>query len=247
MKFNVSQEDKNKIGVYCITNHLNGKIYIGSTGNSFYNRFHQHISDYKKNKHNGILLKRAFDKYEIVNFSFSIVCICNEADRIKMEQFYIDKGVDYNCAMIAGTMLGFKHPPTSKTRTVIGGLHHTAKSVYQFNLEGIFINKYASIVEALASLGKTKNGSSHITQSCLGKTFSAFGYRWSFTTAATKRENRIGKKAVSISKGKIKKKFKSQGDAANYFNALGFPTKQGSISNAIRLNNKLYGFTIKNI
>lgn len=50
MKFNIEKENLNKTGVYKITNLINGKFYIGSTSNSFYNRYHQHLSDYKAGK-----------------------------------------------------------------------------------------------------------------------------------------------------------------------------------------------------
>jgi len=246
MLFNITNQDKYKIGVYCITNTVNGKIYIGSTGNSFYNRFHQHLSDYKKNKHNGVILKRAFDAYGISNFIFSIICVCTEKDRLVMEQFYIDKGVDYNCAMIAGSLLGIKHQKTSKTRTVIGGQHHSAKEVYQFNLNGIFIEKHNSIIEALIKINKTKNGSSHITQSCRGKTYSAFGYRWSFTNYLIERKKRVGNK-ISIRNENIYKEFDSQVEAANYLKYLGFKANQGRINRAIPTNEKVYGFIINKI
>lgn len=246
MQFNISNQDKDKIGVYCITNSKNGKIYIGSTGNSFYNRFHQHLSDYKNGKHNGVILKRAFDAHGIENFIFSIICICDERDRLTMEQFYIDKGVDYNCAMIAGSLLGLKHSNTSKTRTIIGGLHHTSKDVYQFDLDGKFIKKHTSIIEALKKINKTKNGSSHITQVCIGKTFSAFGYRWSFSEILIDRKKRVGMR-ISIEKGCTYKEFDSQVEAANYIKTLGFKANQGRITRAIFKKERVYGFIINKI
>lgn len=181
MKFAIPDINKYDIGVYCIQNILNDKVYIGSTGNSFYNRYHQHVSDYKKGKHNGVALKRAFDRYGIENFKFSIVCICSESDRLNLEQRHIDEGTDYNSCKAAGSLLGYKHPETSKTRAVVGGLHHCAKKIYQFSLDGRLIKEHDSIIEAVRSIGKTKNGSSHLVQSCIGKTYSSFGFRWSFS------------------------------------------------------------------
>ena len=68
MKLNIEKEDWTKTGVYKITNLINNKFYIGSTSNSFYNRYHQHISDYKLDKKSIKILYRAFDKYGFENF-----------------------------------------------------------------------------------------------------------------------------------------------------------------------------------
>ena len=55
------------IGIYKITNKINGKIYIGQSWN-IENRFRQH----KKNEHNKYL-KRSYEKYGIENFLFETV------------------------------------------------------------------------------------------------------------------------------------------------------------------------------
>lgn len=146
MEFKISKEDKNKTGVYCITNNINNKIYIGSTSTSFYSRYHQHKSDYLIGKKEIRILYRAFDKYGIDNFKFEIVAITAKEDCIKMEQFYIDKGVDYNCAMIAGSLLGLKHHANAKTRTVIGSKHHCAKKVFQFTLDSKKVNEFLTTI-----------------------------------------------------------------------------------------------------
>ena len=243
MKFSISESDKNKTGVYCITNNINGKIYIGSTSNSFYNRYHQHISDYKKGKHNGLLLKRAFDKHKIDNFEFSLVCISCGHEILKMEQFYIDKGADYNCALIAGSLLGLKHNPLSKTRTIKGGNHHSAIKVDKYTKEGIFLKSYDCVLDAQKENGI--KSASNIMQSCKGIVFSAGGYRWSLKGSDLKdRDNRLGKHKIIIKNEKMEKQFNSQTECAVFFCSLGYKTKQGSISNSVRLNQKLYGFTI---
>ncbi len=247
MIFCVLKEDRYKTGVYSIINTLNNKIYIGSTSNNFYNRFHQHISDYKVGKRDIRVLYRAFDKYGIKNFEFKIVCECVKEDCLKLEQFYINKGTDYNCAKIAGSLLGLKHLETAKTRMIKGGLHHCAKAVFQFSKSGEFIKKHGSIIEAINELKKSYKGKSHISQACIGNTFSAFGYRWSFENKLIIRPNRYGKHKILIKKDNIEKTFDSQISAAGYFKEMGYPTKSSSISNAITRNNKLYKYTIKRI
>lgn len=246
MKFNVDKSDRYKTGVYRITNLINNKFYIGSTANNFYNRFHQHISDYKAGKRDIRILYAAIDKYGIHNFEFKIVEFCNKEDVLIREQFYLDLGTDYNCAKIAGNLLGLKHLPTSKTRTMVGSLHHCAKICYQFDLEGNFIKKHESIIEALKEIGKTKNGSSHITQCAIGKTFSVYGFRWSFTDNLFDRIKRqTGTSKISLSKDSFYQEFHSQKDAAIFLNEIGFTkVNQSRISNSIKRKGKINGYTL---
>lgn len=248
MKLNIEKEDWTKTGVYKITNLINNKFYIGSTSNSFYNRYHQHISDYKLDKKSIKILYRAFDKYGFENFEFTILHICEKEECIKYEQQYIDLGTDYNCCPTAGSMLGYKHPEDSKTKTQIGELHHCAKKLYQFNKDGSFIKEYGSIIDALKELNKDKSGTSHITQCCLGEVYSAFGFRWSFAPELINRETRVGGRCkISIEKDGAELQFKSQVDAALYIESLGFKCNQGRISNSLRRGDKIHGFKINKI
>lgn len=247
MEFLVSKEDKNKAGVYCITNKINNKIYIGSTSRQFYLRYHQHKSDYLVGKREIKILYRAFDKYGIDNFKFEIVCICKKEDCIKMEQFYIDKGVDYNCAMIAGSLLGIKHPPNSKTRMVIRGHHHCAVAVDMYSKEGKFIKSFTSLIEAQEATSiKSK---SNITQCCKGKVFSAGGYRWTCKGEALKnRPNRYGKCKVALSKGEFYKEFDSQESCASYLRSIGkVKCSQGQVNLALKRKGMVHNFNIKKI
>jgi group I intron endonuclease len=248
MNFDVEKSNWRKTGVYSIINTINNKIYIGSTSTNFRQRYLQYCSAYKKELCNQPILFKAFKKYGFENFKFEIISICSKEDCIVTEQFFINKGTDYNSCLVAGSLLGLKHSENSKTRTIVGGLHHTSKKVFQFSKKGELIQKHNSIIEALKFLEKTKNGSSHISQSCLGITFSAFGFRWSFSEKLIKRENRLGKHNIKISKDNFSKKFHSHQEVVEYFNKIGFEkVKQGSISNAIRLNNKLYNYKIEKI
>ena len=245
MKFSVSNKNKNKTGVYKITNLINNKFYIGSTSNSFYNRFHQHLSDFKIGKREIRILYRAFEKYGVENFSFKIVHIALKEECISAEQFYLDKGTDYNCAKIAGSVLGLKHRKDSKTRTVIKGEHHCAIAVDMYSKDEKFIKSFDSITEAIEETGiKSK---SNITQCCKGKVFSAGGYRWSLKgKSLVKRVKRqYGTTQIAIIKNNFYKEFHSQKNAKKYFISIGYiKCTQGMISNAIRNNNKVYNFKI---
>ena len=54
--------------IYCITNMLNGKQYVGKTVGSINERFKQHCAEYKKERSKDRPLYRAMRKYGIENF-----------------------------------------------------------------------------------------------------------------------------------------------------------------------------------
>ena len=248
MILNIAKKDYNRVGVYCITNSINNKIYVGSTTINFKHRYQQYKSGFKRNLNGQPILYNAFKKHGFENFTFSILCISNQKDCLKMEQFYIDRGTDYNSCLIAGSLLGLKHKKDSKTRTIIGGLHHCAKPIYQFTLDGSLMQKHLSIIEALKSIGKSKNGSSHLTQCCLGNTYSAFRYRWSFTNSVFERPNRLGKCKVNISNDVISIDCASQKETSLFISSLGHKCNQGRINRSItKTKEKVYGFVITKI
>lgn len=103
------------IGIYCIKNNVNGKVYIGSAKN-ISKRWMTHRSLLIKGKHHSIKLQRSWSKYGESAFSFDIL---EEVEDVLLlterEQFWIDttNSVDggYNIAPKARSSLGRKHPP----------------------------------------------------------------------------------------------------------------------------------------
>lgn len=81
----------NEFGIYSITNIINGKRYIGSTGETqgFDIRWDKHLSPLRNNKHQNIHLQSAWNKYGKDNFIFEIVCECSEDNLIEFENYYI--------------------------------------------------------------------------------------------------------------------------------------------------------------
>ena len=59
------------IGIYCFTNNINGKKYIGQSVN-IQQRFREHKSKYQ-NKNNKTKFYYALRKYGFENFSFDII------------------------------------------------------------------------------------------------------------------------------------------------------------------------------
>lgn len=109
------KNDIKQKGIYKITNIINGKIYIGSTGISFNTRFKKHINDLDTNKHGNRYLQNAWDKYTKNSFIFEIIEIIDNVELIIIkEQYYLDtllptkRNIGYNICTIAGSSLGVK-------------------------------------------------------------------------------------------------------------------------------------------
>lgn len=77
--------------IYCITNNINGKQYVGKTIYSVTKRFKEHRRDCKKRGLEKRPLYSAMNKYGIENFSVSILIECDECELSSYEIMFIDK------------------------------------------------------------------------------------------------------------------------------------------------------------
>lgn len=85
-----------KSGIYCITNNINNKIYIGSSVN-IYHRLKRHYSELKRGVHTNKYLQNSYLKYGFSNFSVSIIKETLVENLLILEQYYIDTlKPDYN-------------------------------------------------------------------------------------------------------------------------------------------------------
>lgn len=76
------------IGIYKITNKINGKIYVGQS-NCIQRRFAQHKSPYEQQRFPNKPLYKAFKKYGIQNFSFEVIEQCSQEQLNIREKFWI--------------------------------------------------------------------------------------------------------------------------------------------------------------
>jgi predicted GIY-YIG superfamily endonuclease len=85
-----------KSGIYCITNIVNNKIYIGSSVN-IYHRLKRHYSELKRSVHANKYLQNSYLKHGSSNFNVSIIEETTIENLQKLEQHYIDiLKPDYN-------------------------------------------------------------------------------------------------------------------------------------------------------
>lgn len=119
------------VGIYKITNMLNGKIYIGSSSN-----IHKRWKAHKCQKKAMYPIQHAMNKYGIENFKFEIVELANGDIKhlISLEQRWLDyyKSYDpkigYNVRTIAENNTGIKFSKSHNERLskAISGTNHWA-------------------------------------------------------------------------------------------------------------------------
>ena len=82
--------------IYCITNKINNKKYIGKTMLSIEERFKQHVKDSKKEYIQKRPLYSAFKKYGIENFEFSLLEEISANLLNERESYWINKMNTYH-------------------------------------------------------------------------------------------------------------------------------------------------------
>ena len=180
-------------GVYCITNIVDRKRYIGSS-NNIRKRWSQHRSRLGQNKNESRYLQNAINKYGLEKFIFNIIDTCEPSEELllALEQKYIDLlNPEYNIARVAGTTRGVKLSAESKRKMSIAGkgrkksnIHKlkignsNKKSVYQICPTTLrIINTFCSIKEAGAILNIDF---SDIAKVARGKRRIAGNFFWKF-------------------------------------------------------------------
>lgn len=91
----IRKQKKRKGLIYCITNRINGKMYIGQTCNPLSVRRRQHIDTAQKGGHMSISC--AIRKYGVENFTWTILeDDIPLHDLNRMEELYVDLFDTYN-------------------------------------------------------------------------------------------------------------------------------------------------------
>lgn len=85
-----NKEEYKKSGIYCLTNKVNKKKYIGQSTN-IYNRYKKHLTNSRLKSVQNIILYRAISKYGEDNFELSILEYGTKEELDFLEHKYITK------------------------------------------------------------------------------------------------------------------------------------------------------------
>lgn len=116
LKSDILKENKNKIGIYRWVNLINGKTYVGSSGNlseRFLQYFNLNYLERKVKKSNSkiysSILKNGYSNFRLEILKYCELDILNET-----EQYYLDTlNPEYNILKFARSLRGFKHTEAS--------------------------------------------------------------------------------------------------------------------------------------
>ena len=78
MEFINKEKYKDNYGIYGIINKINGKVYVGQTGERFLRRYWHHQWKLRDNSHDNIYLQNAWNKYGGDNFEYVVLEVAED-------------------------------------------------------------------------------------------------------------------------------------------------------------------------
>ena len=206
-------------GIYKIENNINHKVYIGLS-NNFERRWKEHKRRYLDIFSQGYNCKlyKAFRKYGLENFTFSIIEECPLEKLGEKEQYWIEYYDSFN--------LGY-----NMTLGGEGWGKKELKKVYQYDKQGLFLKEFNSCLEASKEV---KVEIDCIRKCCLGSRFSAAGFQWSY--------NKVENLNIIITEGIPIVQFSLLGERIKTFSSIQSAAKElnlypNQISKSCRLKN----------
>jgi group I intron endonuclease len=121
-RLDILKDQKDKTGVYCLVNKIDGNIYIGSSVN-LQVRFRNYLNTnfLKTNKNKNMPITQALLKYGVDNFAVFILEYVIVENLTIRETYYITQNLPYYNVLKQGySSLGFKH--TEETKKLLSEL-----------------------------------------------------------------------------------------------------------------------------
>lgn len=159
MKFINQEKFKDNYGIYGIVNKINGKTYIGQTGERFLRRYWHHQWKLKNGSHDNKYLQESWNKYGEDNFDFVVIeVVSNRSVLDELEIKYINKyksnNQSYNMLLGGRGRRGFAMSENAKKiigdknrQHMLGAKHsdETKRKMSQIRM-GIHVNKKTDIL-----------------------------------------------------------------------------------------------------
>lgn len=230
-------------GVYCIINTRNNHRYIGSSQN-IYGRLQKQFSLLRHNNHFNYRLQNDWNEFGEQSFDFYVLEKCNKPVLVLREQFYVDTmKPEYNiCTEVVSNTPSIesreKMSTTRKERIANGSIDcYQKKTIYQYDLDGNYMNEYESLVVAAKECGIDRTT---IQRFFSGKLKKGGGYLWSFEKVdkmpkyvKPKKPRTKLYKEVIVTFDNNCMIFKSLQDCAKYFNVtssvIGYVIKHSGV------------------
>lgn len=212
-------------GIYKITNLVNGKAYIGESIDVIRRiRQHKKVGRHPEKYRDGVRsLYTDMLLYGLNNFSFEIIEQCSEDELYDKEKYWIKQ-----CDTLFENGKGYNLTCGGND----DGGYWCRRKIYQYDLQGNYINCYDSIVEATLAIGANKQNG--LVQNAVGRVNSqAGGYQWRYEHKDKIEPYQIISRAYKIGcydkNGELVYVFLNASEAAKHFNCD---------EDAIRLNCK---------
>lgn len=119
MDFINQEKYKDDYGIYGIINKINGKVYVGQTGERFLRRYWHHQWKLRDNSHDNTYLQNAWNKYGEDNFDYVVLEVVGDSSlldelEIKYIDYYKKNNLSYNMLLGGGGRRGFKMSDNAK-------------------------------------------------------------------------------------------------------------------------------------
>lgn len=178
------------IGIYCIRNKINNKVYIGQSID-IRTRWWGHRCDLNRNNHCNRYLQNAWNKHGEDNFEFSVLEQCTLDEINDKEIFWIkqynstDVNFGYNLST-GGDCSNRGVTYTQEQKDYMSQVKNP-DAVVQIDFNGNFVREWRSATHAQRTLGNIRARS--ILQNCRHITYQANGYIWFYKEEYCQMEN----------------------------------------------------------